>query len=201
MNHSNLSAVCYIRSDSRSDLRELQLNAIHSFAKENHVSHLKIFEDIDDASAPTLADALQFTENHGANFFILWRMDRAGDGGRSIENAVKMISNLGASDARFICLEDRLDSTQPAEVFLVSLSSAVSQAARLVKGERVSYALTVARNLGESVGRPTHRNDERILELREQGLSLREIAKETETSVWAVQRAIKNSPERITSMR
>ncbi|MBX2995334.1 MAG: recombinase family protein [Bdellovibrionaceae bacterium] len=191
MSNSRPSAVCYVRSDEWRDLREMQIAAIHTYARENHISHLETFEDVNDDGAPSLCTALTFAKQRRVDFFILWRLDRAGECGRSIEKVVEMASDLCASEVRFVCLQDHLDSEQSAKVFLRFLVQAVAHAARLIKGERVSHALKTARALGEPVGRPSSRDDEQILELRRQGHSLREIALQTGVSIWAVQRAIK----------
>ena len=59
------------------------------------------------------------------------------------------------------------------------------------KIENANRSLAKAKERGTRMGRPKIRNDERIKELREKGLSIREIAYEIGMSTAAVQRGLK----------
>jgi DNA invertase Pin-like site-specific DNA recombinase len=94
---------------------------------------------------------------------------------------------------RFISYQENMDTSSPLGQALFTIVSAVAQLERDLTRERVFAGLRNARANGKKLGRPKSAVDgERILELRAEGQSLRQIAANLEVAYGTVRARLLN---------
>lgn len=119
-----------------------------------------------------------------------WSVDRLG---RSLQDLVGFLGELHAKGCDLFLHKQGLDTSTPAGRAMFGMLSVFSEFERALIQERVRSGLARARANGKRLGRPTTITSvqvERIRSLREDGVSIRGIAREVGTSHGAVQRVL-----------
>ena len=101
------------------------------------------------------------------------------------------ISELKAIGIEFTCVKEGISSEDGLNQFLKHLTQGWKTSRSLYKSENAKVSQMKARASGIPLGRPKKRDDLIISSLRQQGLSIRDIAARTGVSTAAVQRSIK----------
>jgi hypothetical protein len=109
----------------------------------------------------------------------------------SLDSFLRFIDHLGEYEMNFISLDDKLYSDSHARCFIHCLLPAIDKARMTLKSSRIRLAKMEAKNAGEQVGAIRKRDDAKILELRAQGLTIKQIANLLGISTWPVQEALK----------
>jgi len=105
---------------------------------------------------------------------VMWRFDRFARSTKHLLLALEEFQSLGI---QFISYQENIDTSSALGQALFTIVSAVAQLERDLIRERVTAGIRNARANGKKLGRPKSAVDrERILELKAQGLSLRQIA-------------------------
>jgi DNA invertase Pin-like site-specific DNA recombinase len=105
---------------------------------------------------------------------VVWRFDRFARSTKHLLLALEEFRSLGI---QFISYQENIDTSSPLGQALFTIVSAVAQLERDLIRERVSAGIRNARANGKKLGRPKVQVDrERILGLKAQGRSLRQIA-------------------------
>jgi DNA invertase Pin-like site-specific DNA recombinase len=104
---------------------------------------------------------------------------------------LSFLSILFANNISFDSINDSLSSTQQTQLFIIRMVTALETAKASTKSLRIRNARVEAKLAGEHVGAKKLRNDEKIRQLRSQGLSIRAIAHELGTSTSPVVAALK----------
>ncbi len=191
MQEHHSRAALYIRYASKED-RQRQLLDLERRALEAGYKEFEIFEDrSSDDSRPAQNDLLNPFRNGKFTALVVWKIDRLDLHARSTEAFLELVAKLAEAGVRLISVGDSIDSHANAGMFAIAALRAVNDARITIKSERVSRALKLAHATGSPVGRPKECDDEKIAELRNEGLSLREIAAKTGHSPWAVQRSLR----------
>src|SRR5450759_1911773 len=106
---------------------------------------------------------------------VVWRFDRFARSTNYLLSALEEFRSLGI---QFISYQENIDTSSALGQALFTIVSAVAQLERDLIRERVSAGIRNARANGKRLGRPKSGVDlERILQLKAQGQSLRQIAK------------------------
>jgi DNA invertase Pin-like site-specific DNA recombinase len=104
----------------------------------------------------------------------VWRFDRFARSTKHLLTALEEFRTLGI---QFISYQESMDTSTSLGQALFTIVSAVAQLERDLIRERVSAGIRNARANGKKLGRPTSSVDgRRIIELKAQGQSLRQIA-------------------------
>jgi DNA invertase Pin-like site-specific DNA recombinase len=115
---------------------------------------------------------------------LVWKYDRFARSLSILVAALQQFSTLGID---FISYTQNIDTTTAMGPLFYHVIGSFSEFEREMIVERVRAGLANARAKGKSLGRPKDRNAQlRILALRKQGLSLREIAHREERSASGV---------------
>lgn len=115
---------------------------------------------------------------------LVWKYDRFARSLSILVAALQQFSTLGID---FISYTQNIDTTTAMGRLFYHVIGSFSEFERELIVERVRAGLANARAKGKSLGRPKDRNAElRILALRKQGFSLREIAQREERSASGV---------------
>src|ERR1019366_6982380 len=105
---------------------------------------------------------------------VVWRFDRFARSTKHLLTALEEFRSLGI---QFISYQENIDTSSALGQALFTIVSAVAQLERDLIRERVTAGIRNARANGKRLGRPKSGVDrERILQLKAQGHSLRQIA-------------------------
>jgi DNA invertase Pin-like site-specific DNA recombinase len=151
-----------------------------------------IFEDISaNISTPTrpqLTAALdRISEGDG---LIIWRLDRLAS---TSSGVLSLLELLGRRGVGVTSIFEELDTAGDAGRPLLKIISAFNELERQLVRERTMVGVYAARARGRVAGRPralSPTNVDRVLVLREQGATVREIAQELGTSRATIYRAL-----------
>jgi DNA invertase Pin-like site-specific DNA recombinase len=113
---------------------------------------------------------------HRRRFDIVacWKVDRFG---RSLKHLVNALADLDSYGVAFVSLRDNLDLSTPTGRLMFQIIGAMAEFELSLTKERVKCGLINARANGKQLGRPRRVADgDRILQMKAEGASLREIA-------------------------
>ena len=154
-----------------------------------------VFEDISPNSSaparPQLTAALD-TVRRG-DTLVVWRLDRLGS---TTANVLSLLELLGKGGVGVASIAERLDTSGDEGRPLLAIISAFTELERSLIRERTMVGVYAARARGRVGGRPralSSTNIERVVMLREQGATVREIAQELGTSRATVYRVLEEA--------
>jgi DNA invertase Pin-like site-specific DNA recombinase len=120
---------------------------------------------------------------------LIVRLDRLA---RDTRHLLNILDDLRPRGVELVCTDQDIDMTTPSGKLLFTVLAAVSELELDLIRERTKDGLERARNEGKRLGRPpSPAITERILELREEGLSLRQIGEEVGLSHQAVKQRLR----------
>lgn len=172
---------------------ETQLIPLRDYCKARGFDVYREYVDIVSGvkeSRPQLDQLMEDARKRRFDAVVVWKLDRLG---RSLKHLITLIDEFQALGVQFISYTEGMDTTTPAGKLLFNVIGAIAGFERDLIRERVKAGLERVRSQGRLLGRPTVSYDpERIVSLRETGLSCRAIAKETGVSVATVSRVLQN---------
>ena len=120
---------------------------------------------------------------------LVYRFDRFA---RSVRHLVSALDEFDALGVEFISYGESFDTTTPVGRAMFSIVAALAELERSILVERSVEGQRRARARGKHVGRPRRQvHEQRVVLLREGGLSLRAIARKTGVSRTVVTRVIR----------
>ncbi len=129
------------------------------------------------ANPPGLAHTLQRVESGEASCVIVWSLPQLSPVVTGLGSALRSIGRIGG---RFVSLQDRIDTAEPAGRKAANVIVSVSGWEHQRLGERTRKGLAAARAKGGSISRPSVRDvpplKEQIAEMRAEGMTLQAIA-------------------------
>lgn len=189
-----LIAAIYARVSTQDQKCDLQLTELRAFAER---SGWQVVEYVETASGksgskrPVLEKLLADARLRKFDIVTVWKMDRFG---RSLQHLIENIRTLDQAGIRFIAPNQSIDTNNksPMGKLIMHLMGAFAEFERDLIIERVKAGVAEARRQGKHCGRAPRifRRDEAV-ELREQGLSFRAIAKKMGLPVMTVVDSIK----------
>jgi len=157
----------------------------------------RIYEDISPNSVtPTRPQLTEALEGIGANdVLVIWRLDRLAN---TLPHVLSLLELLGSRGVGVRSLTEGLDTSGPDGAALLTVVHAFTELERTLTRERTMVGVYAARARGRVGGRPralSATNVERVVMLRDQGASVREIAQQLGTSRATVYRALEQQNE------
>jgi len=119
---------------------------------------------------------------------IVWRFDRFA---RSVSHLLRALETFRALGIEFVSLSEQVDTLTPMGKMVFTVLAAVAELERSIIVERVRAGLRNARAKGTRLGRPRVSSPAKIRQLRNEGLSLRQIANRCRVSKTTVIRLLK----------
>ncbi len=118
------------------------------------------------------------------NLLLVWKLDRLS---RSLKHLLNTLDTLQTLNISFICYSDNIDTTTPAGKLMFHMVGAFAEFERELIRERVKLGLSRARSKGVKLGRPKLKvNKYKILQMKNSGYTVRQIAKELGISIGSV---------------
>jgi len=125
-------------------------------------------------SRPALNRLMADAHSRQFEAILVWKIDRFG---RSLKHLVNTLSDLDSYGVAFVSLRDNLDLSTPSGRLMFQVIGAMAEFELSLTKERVKCGLVNARANGKQLGRPRRVVDrDRILAMKSEGASLREIA-------------------------
>lgn len=159
-----------------------QRSAIEAEAERRGLELVAICEDAGasgkDLKRPGLQEALALVESGAAEVLCVSKLDRLS---RSVHDFSGLLQRAQRKGWSLSVLDLQLDTSTPSGALVANVMASVSEWERRVIGARTRDALQVKKAQGVVLGRPRGRETsslaiERIRQLRDDGLTLRQIA-------------------------
>jgi DNA invertase Pin-like site-specific DNA recombinase len=125
-------------------------------------------------SRPALNRLMADAHRRRFDIVACWKVDRFG---RSLKHLVNALADLDSYGVAFVSLRDNLDLSTPTGRLMFQIIGAMAEFELSLTKERVKCGLVNARANGKQLGRPRRVADsDRIVQMKSEGASLREIA-------------------------
>ncbi|MBI5160618.1 MAG: recombinase family protein [Micrococcales bacterium] len=152
----------------------------------------RLYEDISErASAPARVQLTAALDEVGpGDSLVVWRLDRLGS---TVTTVLSLVELLGRRNVGVTSLAEGLDTSGEDGAVLLRTISAFTELDRQLARARTMAGVYAARDRGRVGGRPralSSTNIDRVLMLKEQGATVREIAEEMGTSRATVYRVL-----------
>ena len=144
---------------------------------------------------PALDQLMHDAKKRMFDVVLVWKFDRFA---RSLKHLMDSLEEFGTLGIDFVSFTEGIDTTTPSGQLLFHIVGAVAQFERELIAERVRAGLAHARAMGKHIGRPRVEVDrDRVAVLRNEGKSLRDIARTLEIPVSRVRRALNREAQPI----
>jgi DNA invertase Pin-like site-specific DNA recombinase len=168
----------YARVSTRDQSCELQVRDLRAYCAARGFDLVREYVDVGQSGAkdsrPELNILMDDARKRQFDAIVVWRFDRFARSTKHLLSALEEFRSLGI---QFISYQENIDTSSALGQALFTIVSAVAQLERDLIRERVSAGIRNARANGKKLGRPKSEVDrERILELKAQGHSLRQVA-------------------------
>jgi len=168
----------YCRVSTTDQTVEPQLLDLRRYIQERRWTLYREFCDLGISGTrdrrPALDQLMEDARKRRFDGLLVWRFDRFARSTKHLVLALEQFRHLGID---FVSYQENVDTSSPLGSAIFTIISAVAQLERDIIAERVRMGLRRARERGKRLGRPSVHVDRNVaLELRQQGLSTREIA-------------------------
>jgi len=137
---------------------------------------------------PELDRLLVDAKRRRFDVLVVWRSDRMF---RSVKHMVVLLDELAALGIAFVSVTEPFDTTCPSGKLLLHLVAAMAEFERSILIERTRAGVAAARRRGARLGRPRARvNRGELVELHEQGWSVRKLAHHFGVGASTIQRRL-----------
>jgi DNA invertase Pin-like site-specific DNA recombinase len=174
---------------------EMQLSELREYAARRSLSIHGEYVDQGVSGSKESRPALNrlMTDDQQCRFdaVLVWKIDRFG---RSLKHLVNSLADLSAYGIAFISLRDHLGLSTPSGRLMFQIIGTMAEFERALIQERVKAGLRNAKAKGKRIGRPRLQVDRlRVLELRAQGLSWRQVSECLGLGLGTVYRAVSST--------
>ena len=138
---------------------------------------------------PQLDKLLKSAMRKEIDVIMAWSVDRLG---RSLQHLVTLLADIQSKEVDLYLHQQGIDTTTPSGKMMFQMCGVFAEFERAMIQERVKAGLKRAKDQGKRLGRPPVPpiTVDKIKSLREEGMSLRKIAKKTGVSVGKVHQAV-----------
>jgi DNA invertase Pin-like site-specific DNA recombinase len=168
----------YARVSTKDQSCELQTRDLRAYCAARGFDLVREYVDVGQSGAkdsrPELDKLMGDARKRQFDAVIVWRFDRFARSTKHLLAALEEFRSLGI---QFISYQENMDTSSALGQALFVIVAAVAQLERDLIRERVSAGIRNARANGKKLGRPASTVDrDRILEMKAEGNSLRQIA-------------------------
>jgi DNA invertase Pin-like site-specific DNA recombinase len=168
----------YARVSTKDQSCEMQLRDLRAYCVARGFDLVREYVDSGQSGAkdsrPELNKLMDDAHKRQFDAIVVWRFDRFARSTKHLLLALEEFRSLGI---QFISYQENIDTSSALGQALFTIVSVVAELERNLIRERVAAGIRNARENGKKLGRPKCAVErERILELKAQGHSLRQIA-------------------------
>jgi DNA invertase Pin-like site-specific DNA recombinase len=183
----------YARVSTKDQSCDLQLRDLRAYCSARGFEAVREYVDVGQSggkeSRPELNRLIEDARKRRFDAIVVWRFDRFARSTKHLLLALEEFRSLGI---QFISYNENIDTSSPLGQALFTIVSAVAQLERDLIRERVSAGIRNARENGRKFGRPMRAVDmDRILQMRGEGQSLRQIAENLGVGYGTVRERLK----------
>ena len=183
----------YLRVSTGEQTTENQRRELEQVAKRSGWDVVEIYEDAGISGAngrekrPAFDKLLKDASRREFDLVAAWSVDRLG---RSLQHLVAFLGELHALKIDLYLHQQGIDTTTPAGKAMFQMMGVFAEFERAMIQERVKSGLARARASGQRLGRPpvAARKRAEVLKLRQDGQSVRAIARALKLAPGTVQR-------------
>ena len=188
-----MKIVLYARVSTDGQDPEVQLQALRAHTTQRGWTIVEEFVDHGYSGAkekrPALDRMMKAAWTAKFQAVLVWRFDRFA---RSVKHLITALEHFRSLNINFISLQEQFDTSTPIGHAMFTIIGAMAQLERDIIRERVKAGLDRARSRGVRLGRPlAQANPNEVAVLKQQGLSLPEIAKRLRCSRSTVKRRLR----------
>lgn len=194
--NDQVQCAIYVRisTSDKGQSTEMQIRDLTEFAKAKGFPIYRIYEDKgfsgSSCNRPKLKELMQDVRDGKVTHVLCWRLDRWF---RSLKEVVNTLNELSERNVSFISLKDGIDQGSSTGRLMTGLMACFAQFELEVIRERVRSGLENARRNGRIGGRRRRIDYDKVLRLRQLGMSLSEIAVRVGATKSAVSKTLRKS--------
>jgi DNA invertase Pin-like site-specific DNA recombinase len=172
----------------------LQLTPLSDYCKQRGwqiVGHYVDHGTGKTAHRPELDKLLDAARKRQINCVVVWKLDRFG---RSMQHLVNTLVELQGLGVSFVSYMENLDFTSASGKLMFNILASFAQFERDIISDRVRAGILNAKSKGIRVGRKpiTPGEHDRIVKLKKEGFSIRQISKQVRLAVGTVHKTLPN---------
>ena len=181
-----MKTAIYARVSTDEQTTDNQVLKLKQVAKRNGWDVEAVYADTISGAKSKLMQSVMRKE---VDIVMVWSVDRLG---RSLQHLITLLSDIHSKDVDLYLHQQGIDTTTPSGKMMFQMLGVFSEFERGMIQDRVKAGLERARSQGKRLGRPPVPpiTVDKIKSLREEGMSLRKIAKKTGVSVGKVHQAV-----------
>lgn len=187
------TAALYCRYSTDLQTENSQVHALQEFCKMRGFAVHRTYIDRGISGTkdnrPELNQLMADAKQGSFTAVICFRFDRFA---RSTRHLLSALEEFRSLEIDFISVSEAIDTSTPLGEALFVIVAAISRLERDILCQRVRAGLANAKARGKTLGRKKLRDDVQILALRNEGHSVRGIAKILRMSAGSVQQALKS---------
>lgn len=190
-----MKIVLYARVSTDGQDPEVQLQALRAHAAQRGWTIIEEFIDHGYSGAkerrPALDRLIKAAWTAKFQAVLVWRFDRFA---RSVKHLLTALEKFRSLNINFISLQEQFDTSTPIGQAMFTIIGTMAQLERDIIRERVMAGLDRARSRGVRLGRPVAQaKPDEALTLKQQGLSVPQIAKHLRCSTSTVKRRLQEA--------
>ena len=186
-------AVIYTRVSTDKQTTKNQLIELEEVIKRHGWELVKVYQDKGISGTkgrterPQFDSLLKDATRKQFDIVLSWSVDRLG---RSLQDLVGFLNELHSKHIDLYLHQQGVDTSTPSGKALFQMMGVFAEFERSMIQERVKAGLERAKAQGKTLGRPrvSPQKEQRIIELRKQGMGIRKVAAEVGVGVSVVQR-------------
>jgi DNA invertase Pin-like site-specific DNA recombinase len=199
MNEAKRAAI-YVRVSTVEQGTDLQEHELEEYCERRGWSYV-VYRYKGQSGAkndrPALTAMMDDLRRRKIDVVVVWALDRLA---RSLKHLLTIAEECRLLRVDLVSLRQNIDTTLPAGRLTFSILGAVAEFEREMLRARVKAGMAQARRAGKHLGRPARRKlhaDEigRMRLLRSQGMSIRKLAMDFDTTQWMAARLTRPQPE------
>lgn len=182
-------AAIYVRVSTVEQETDLQEHELQEYCERRGWSRV-VYRDKGQSGAkndrPALTAMLNDLRRRRIDVVVVWALDRLA---RSLKQLLGIAEECRALGVDLVSLKQNVDTTLPAGRLTFQVLGAVAEFEREMLRERVKAGMAQAKRAGKHIGRPARRQFHgeeigRMKLLRSQGMSIRKLAVDFDTTQW-----------------
>lgn len=171
-------AVIYARCSTKEQDPGMQLADLRQYAQNRQYEVVEEFVENGVSgtivSRPKLNELMDKARKRLFDVVLVWKFDRFARSVKHLLSALEEFKGLGID---FISYTENIDTSGPMGKAMFTIMGAIAELERALIVERVNGGIKRARANGKKLGRPeTEMDEDKLIELRNQGMSIRKLS-------------------------